>query len=296
MMKISDAVVLALRDRGRAVVTDHQLFLTLRALYQVKTYEDQPIGVRKDTPAPGDLSRVLDELFAKGIIARDRDMPHDAYRVMIVPDEPAENILCTLDPLAYLSHLYAMHWHNLTDRTPAEIVLTRPERRLWQAQAADLARETFKGETIELRDPYLPKRINKFPPAIRGIGVIHHEVIRPGPSLSVRNLPLRLATVGRTFRDTLERPQWCGGMAHVLEVWEEHAETFLDDIIDAVSESDSAIVRVRAGYVLEERLGIQDDRLAAWSASAQRGGSRRLDPTKPYAPTFSEKWMISLNV
>jgi predicted transcriptional regulator of viral defense system len=294
MLTTSDAAVLALRDRGRAVITDAQLFSLLHELYRLKTYEDQPIGVRKDQPELTDYRRVLRELFIKGTIAQDKDIPYDAYRVMIVPDEPAENILCTVDPFAYLSHLYAMHWHNLSNRNPAEIVVTRPQRALWRTKARALAQETF-GEDVPQDNIYLPKRVT-FPATLRGIGIIDHEIAHPGPSLPIRNSPLRLATIGRTFRDTLERPQWCGGMAHVLEVWDEHAETFLDEIIEAIDQAEKGIVRVRAGYILEERLGIRDNRIAVWGTFAQRGGSRRLDPTKPYAPVYSEKWMISLNV
>ncbi len=84
-------------------------------------------------------------------------------------------------------------------------------------------------------------------------------------------------------------------MHHVLNVWQSEAGVYLDDIVEAVDRDHRAIVKVRAGHILEERIGLDHVVLKRWQAFAQRGGSRRLDPSKPYAPVFSEKWMISLN-
>jgi flavin-binding protein dodecin len=85
-------------------------------------------------------------------------------------------------------------------------------------------------------------------------------------------------------------------MGHVLDVWDRAAEPWTNEIIEAVDGAESKIDKVRAGYILEERLEIDDARVRAWKAFAQRGGSRKLDPEAPYAPAFSETWMISLNV
>ena len=81
-----------------------------------------------------------------------------------------------------------------------------------------------------------------------------------------------------------------------LEIWDYHAEIYLQEIIAAVNDYASSIVKVRAGYILTERMGLSDSRIEAWKRFAQRGGSRKLDPSRPYAPTFSEAWMLSLNV
>ena len=115
-----------------------------------------------------------------------------------------------------------------------------------------------------------------------------------GRSVRERNSFSRVATIGQTFLDMLQHPDLYGGMAHVLEVRDEHAITYLDHIIAAVS-SASSVVTCRAGYIIEERPGVKDPGVEEWHDCAQRGGSCRLDPGRPYIPEWSEKWMISLN-
>ena len=135
--------------------------------------------------------------------------------------------------------------------------------------------------------------------------IVHPRYVRQRPvqlhrsrdvinAVQDRNSFTRVATIGQTFLDMLRRPGLCGGMAHVLEVWDGHAGNYLNDIVTAI-DCASAVVKCRAGYIIEERLGLNDPRVAAWRSRARRGGSRRLDPGRPYVSIWSETWMISLN-
>jgi len=118
-----------------------------------------------------------------------------------------------------------------------------------------------------------------------------------GNSVLVQGRQMRLATIGQAFLDMLRRPDLCGGMRHVLEIYEEHAGQWVEEIVTAVDGFPKKIVKCRAGYILSERLKIHHEKIQAWKFSApQRGGSCKLDPSKDYAPRYSEPWQLSLNV
>jgi predicted transcriptional regulator of viral defense system len=298
MITLHEALLRLLRDRAQAVITDCGLFLLIHELFARKSYEGERINIRRARPDLADLRRAREALARSSLLTPDHDLPLDAHRVSIVPDEPAEHVVCEVDPLAYVSHLSAMQRHGITNRNPVEVSLARPGQGHWRGLLlAELTRALGEAEPgFDARR--LLKRV-RFPDRIRNRRVVVHDMSEPGAWVAVRGTPVRVATVGQTFLDTLAHPAWCGDMAHVLEVWEEHAATFLEEIIAALDGSPRQIAKVRAGYILQERLGFVDERIEAWTRFAQRGGSQVLDPSKAYTPgkkpVFSEKWMIALN-
>lgn len=293
-MYIKAALIRWLRDRGRAVITDYDLALVVVEFYRVKSYIDEEILVRKDFPEQRDFRRVVRDLLESNILIIDQDLQKIAHRVLIAPDEPAEAILCTADPFLYISHFSAMQRHGLTDRNPVELTLSRPVASLWKRLSEEKSAREFGRLAAELAIAPLPRF--GLPTRVRKRALQIHDTRHPGAWQQVRNAPVRVATIGQTFVDMLARPQWCGGMPHVLSVWEAHAETFLEEIIEAVEQSGTKLVKVRAGYILDERLAFRDDRIEQWAENAQRGSSQRLDPVEDYKPNFSEKWMLSINV
>ena len=82
----------------------------------------------------------------------------------------------------------------------------------------------------------------------------------------------------------------------MLDVWEREAEHWVPEIVESVDRIPRKIAKVRAGYILSELLETEHPAIERWEQFAQRGGSRKLDPEGDYLPSFSERWMISLNV
>lgn len=79
----------------------------------------------------------------------------------------------------------------------------------------------------------------------------------------------------------LTEPSLCGGMHHVLDVWENEASQWVQEITAAIDQLDVKIVKVRAGYILSEVMDIDHPALHNWEKFAQRvdHGSSTLMPS-----------------
>ena len=279
-----------LEENGRPVLSHFDFFQIVRRMY--RDHGGRKLYLRRDAPTKDDCARIVSDLRKTAVVAPDRDYGKRVIRVLAVSDLPAEDIVCLVDPTCHVSHLSAMQRWGLTDRRPDALMLTRPDR----AAAADRIRDYMREALRKDETTPFPLRIVGHPDRVRRRTVRIHENKAAGRWLRNRGSEFRLSTIGQTFLDTLRRPDLCGGMSHVLDVWEEHAETYLDEIVPAVDSSASGLVKSRAGYILQERLGLGHSTIESWKRFGQRGSSRKLDPGEDYAPAFSETWMISLNV
>ena len=291
-MKSSSYLAKLLEKTGKPVLTQFDFFRIIWRMYRESS--GKRLQLRSNTPSRSHYARLKPELQKAGVIGTDRDYHYQTgvIRVLILSDLPAEDIICLVDQTCYVSHLSAMQRWGLTDRSPEALVLTRPDRKTAAARLMAYRTEVL-GE--DETNPF-PLTIVGHPARVRGRAVRVCESKAAGAFLKNRGSEVRLATIGQTFLDMLQRPDLCGGMFHVLDVWEEHAETYLDEIVTAVDTATSGLVKSRGGYILEERLGLHHPGIERWKAFGQRGGSRKLDPAKDFAPTFSATWMISLNV
>lgn len=253
--------------------------------------DHKKLYLRQKSPSQKEYARLRQNLYATNIISSDKDYGGRVIRVNAAPDMPADQIVCIVDRLCHLSHISAMQRWGLTDRTPGALILTRPDKQTSRILLSEImAKDAATGEP----NPF-PLKIPSHPMSVRGRRVQVHDSRTPGDSIQARGEFTRLSTIGQTFVDMIQRPDLCGGMSHVIDVWEEHAETYVDDIVEAVDKSPIAILKSRAGYILEERLELQDRRVETWKKFGARGGSRKLDPSKGFSSNYSETWMLSLN-
>ena len=275
------------------IINNYQLFLIFKELYK----NPKGLYLRRDSSkieAFRSTCRILRKTTKT--LTEDRDYP-SFYRIVSISDLPADEIVCIADPYCYISHLSAMQRYNLTDRRPKALHITRPT----QETAKNLIKLRVKEDNnlntaSENTTEHIPLFNTHHPNSVRGRDISCLETKHWGKHIKIKGTESRISTIGQTFLDMIEYPILCGGMLHVIDVWKEHAEIYLDEIIETISTAPKKIHKVRAGYILDEIIKINRPEIDEWAQNVQRGGSRLLDPSKPYKNNFSEKWMISINV
>lgn len=295
-MELIKAFTLSLGEIEEPVATSYMLGKVLHHLYKDKKYKGENLSrLQKDYCEYYDFSKSINKLMDEGILSSYKGMPGTVYSILGRSHASVEDVACTVDPFCYLSHLSAMEFHGLTDRIPTKLHLSTPSPKLWKEFAYKRMEQDLKSDL----DTYLKNRL----PALTKVKfnrignkeIIFHNSSHLGAFKNVRDRQLRVSTIGRTFLDMLKNPELCGGMNHVLNVYSNYAEQYLKLILNEINTHGKDIDKVRAGYILDERIGIQDNTINSWLKYVQRGGSRKLDPSEEYIPEWSEKWCISIN-
>lgn len=293
-MNFSDGLENTLLAKDLPVVTLYDFYVLGDHLFRTKVWNSAPL---KRLPHDWDQLRAKNavrRLEARRALVADSDFASGVWRVtQATRAGSAEEVACIADPFAYVSHLSAMQRYGLTDRSPQALHLTSPKRPLWNALRSERALRDLP-EVQRVESPILNRP--GFRDTIRRRPVVVHVSSHPWNPSPISGEETRITSVGQTFADMLTEPGLCGGMRHVLDVWENEAGQWVPEIVAAIDQLDIKIVKVRAGYILSEIMDIDHPALHNWEKFAQRGGSRKLDPDADYAPEFSERWMISINV
>lgn len=296
----------------------------VRRLFRERHLNGKPLKIRRSSPAaetfaavrralinPHSLdagplaelvelrSALLEQAAESGgrLLVEDPEFSGRVWRVAGVPDGTPEELCCLVDPWCYVSHLSAMQRWGLSNRNPLALHLTRPAAAIWQQQARAELRGLPAPEPGGA--PSKPRTRIAFPDRLRRRELQVFQPTYLGRYVSVADDHARVGMVGQTFWDMVQEPARCGGMAHVVEVWEERAEDYCEEIIATFEDErlpTTHLAFCRAGYLLEEVVGVADPRIAAWTRFGKRGGSAKLDPAAPFAERHSERWNLSLNV
>jgi predicted transcriptional regulator of viral defense system len=208
----------------------------------------------------------------------------------------AAELICALDPFAYVSHLSAMEHHGLTDRFSKTLYVSRPSITAWKLQAEQRMQKDLGDKFEHYHALKLPLLSYLSFSTLAKTPVHIHERSQLGAFRLVADSSLRVATIGRVFLDMLREPKLCGGIEHVIDIYRENAKRYLNLITDELDSHGKQIDKVRAGFILSEVCGLNNPAIDNWRSHVQRGGSRKLDAEAEYLPHHSPTWMLSINV
>ena len=297
LFKWRDALALRIRTECKApVISNYQLSAELLKLVTEGKYSGRALAIPKRPVDRRMFYEARRSLIEKGQLIQDKQLPNTYLRFPERKSAEAIEVLCAIDPFGHIAYMSAMVYHGLTNRLPRVIYFITPDSITWQKQAAERMTRDLGDLEDNFRASELPDLRHTRIKKLEGMIIETFKTKELGGWRHARDAAIRVTTLGRTFLQMLQRPDLCGGIQHVMDIYREHAELNLSSIISEFSQSGAKIDRVRAGYILEDRCGISDPRIDAWAKDASRGGSRKLDPQAEYMPKFSEKWCISINV
>ena len=292
------AVTLSLGELGGVIVSEYQLAVLLFRLHCDRIFRGQPLEVKKDLAERRDTSSVIARLLSEGILEPYQAIAHpQTYLLLGRNSQSPPEIVCSVDPFCYISHLSAMEHHGLTDRVTPLLNITRPAPKDWTRFAGERVRKDYGDmfvRAMQQRFPTLTR--SKFDKRIADRTIVEVNSVHMGAYRTFKDNPLRVATLGRTYLDMLRRPDLCGGIHHVLDIFTQSGKSNLLSIVDEVERHGTAIEKIRAGYILEERCQLTNPIFGEWAKHVTRGGSRKLDPQADYSRQYSAKWSLSLNI
>ena len=292
MSKLIDELAKRLKVLDKPVVTAIDVYRAIDELHKIENRSG--LYLRRDEPTVEDYSKYADQLsISVGMI---RGARKGTWRIISKPSLSPEEMICLSDPYSHVAYLSAMRVWQLTNRIPDKIIFSRIHSSLVKQKML----EEFPSSWPQPILPITNRNIGRFRDVDYTPLISISETKAPSTSTDLGGSYTRVTTQASTFVDMLTKPVLCGGMGHVLEIFDSlyksRGQKLHEEVVAIIDEEAvSPIVKVRGGYVLSERLGLKHPVIESWTKFAARGGSRKLDPERSYLPTFSEKWMISIN-
>lgn len=278
-----------------AAISYNELACFVYDAYKSKKYKNIPINrIKKTLADKREVDAAIDELIISNILRSHRESFYSSAFFLIAGKQKSteEEIVCALAPFGALSHLSAMFVHGITDRIPNKIYYTAPADTVWRSQYLRyLQNKGIDGPIPSYFSlaPMVSGDIFNRPIQIRKTA---DEI----PIIKIRNSPLRVTTIGKTFVDMLRDPSMCGGEDHVLDVFINEASRFQNEILTYAEQKGRAIDRSRIGFIFDKILEIKEPRIEQWKREQVRGGSKKLSPNFSFSSIFDEGWCLSINI
>ncbi len=296
MDKINTAIAISVGELNQPVITNYQLGMIYFNLCITQKFKGQKLkNIPQKGPTAEHFNDQLESLIESGVLTKYQTFS-GAYNIIGKNVFTEEEIACSIDPFAYISHLSAMDYHGLTDRIPKILFISTPSQKDWKDFALKQMQKDLKKDLAGYKTKKLPVLMKIPMEKIGKKNVNQFSSKHLGAFKSAKNKMLRVSTIGRTFLDMLRKPDLCGGIYHVISIYKEFAQQYLNLIVAEINLHGNPIDKVRAGYILEELCGKKHEAFEKWLQVVVRGGSRRLDPTAEYSSTYSERWCLSINV
>ena len=302
-MRLKTALQRKLSSSNEKIFDLNEIEYHVIDLYNSKSFQGKPISVSKRWPEPADVYRYINQLINDGFLHPAESSKKNNHLFFIVGSDPTPyELICYKQPV-YISFLSAMVLHGITDRRSNTIWATKSSstefyqqtksvmhlQRL--AEITGLTLEYLHTQIINMHNTPLLTRVNKRP-----LRYVTSKKFNPDFYTSTGGY--NLATIGKTFLDMVDHPDFCGGIDHVIQCYENHGKNYSSQIINTANQFASKISKCRIGYLLEEMCGIENNKtLNKWAhEDAQRGGTRKLYAANNYSPNYSERWCISINI
>lgn len=295
-----------LEEYPYSVISKEKLSEQIFLLFMTKFYKGTRISlIRKDYASTDDFHNYIDRVERAGILTNinsgvkthplyGRGNTDSIYYIKGKPEYSPAEAVCAIYPYGYLSKINAMAWYGLTDKIPKVIRFTTCILSEWKRKSiSDLLIGPEVDFDLENFIPNYPKHTNLFGQEL--IVSVESKYVEP---LEVRNSPIRISSIGKTFIDMLRTPDECGGIDHVLEIYAETGKKYSSAIINELKHKTTRKIDIaRVGFALQKVAGVEHPLLSEWQQESKktRGSSKVLVPGMGFSAIFDEDWSLSLN-
>lgn len=272
------------QERRRVTSTWRTLILARR----ISASEGAPL------PPVVKAEQIVRHLVSSGAI-EPIDGVQSVYKVMVpfanLLPVATEHIAQEANPAAVFCHWTALSIHGLTQEIPDTIFAYH-----YKNSSHDrIPLGTTPEDWLDLERPR-----NALPLRVEGTSIDWTRSAADrdfGHSVATfAGLPIYVTDLERTLLDALRFPEKAGGILNALRAWRSARDRLSPGtIVQYVERFESSVLSQRAGYILEE-LKLEHPRLSQWRSDLNRGGSMKLVASRPYAPTYSDRWNLSINV